>query len=186
MLKTIRWCFGLCMAFAQCAMANVIYDVTVRYEVPGIIGAELTFTMEFSDSSGTKSIADLIGGDFTDESLVINGSTQVALASDNNTNALQFSAADPQSIIFTSSDLFAQPFLPGQGCFAQTQAALSCSGPSGAFSIPVEEIVVQERTIAVPLPGVIALLLWGLPGMLLVRRSDSRRRTARPILPLAV
>jgi hypothetical protein len=161
------------------AVANVTYDVTIDYSP----SATLTFSMEFATGAGVKSATDLIGGDFTGESLVIGG-VPFTLFEDLPTFNLLFNPSLPANVgfSFTSGDGFSGPSLT---CHQETQLGVFCSNSTLFLNLGSASVVLRDSPAQVPEPGVLWLAL-GLPGLLVALRrgkGTSLQGSLRAALP---
>ena len=92
----------------QTSSAAVFYDVTVNYAG----GYTYSFEMGFANSVGTKTLANLLGGDFGEETLSRNG-VDIPLVADLPTGGLTF---NPATLVlsFFDNDMFKEIGTPAE------------------------------------------------------------------------
>ena len=179
MKSLVPWALGLCIGAASLApvtaSATAIYDVVVTYEG----GYRYSFRMEFAEPPSTPvTPADLIGGDFTDETLTLNG-TPFALDIDKPVDILNWAGGSSQ-LFAKSTDTFLFPS-PTFSVFHQ-DTELIIVFPDLVFFAEGPPIISRVDTpSAIPVPATLVLFAAGLAGMWIgIRRASSRSMPSQP------
>jgi len=164
--------------FSSPSTANVAYDVVTTYND----GSYYSFRMEFANDTGTKTITDLIGSDFTNETFYHNptGST-LSLDHDLAPFDFSFNPLSLQPIQFTSYDSFSNSLV-----YINTEDSVYYNGadiPPATnqyfvfyFSIDV------TRVTSVPEPTPLALTALGLAGLGAFRRKEKSHLQRNSVL----
>jgi len=174
MKKMIRTTLAASMLFIsgiQTSSANVFYDVTVNYAG----GYQYSFGMGFANSVGIKTVANLLGGDFGEETLSRNG-VDIPLVADISTGGLTFNPAT-LALSFFANDMFQVIGAPLGvfGNFESDQRMSFFEVPGVSTDYPRLSISVVREASGVPLPSTLWLLLAGIPALRLASKTALRR-----------
>ena len=160
----------------QTSSADVFYDVTVNYAG----GYQYSFGMGFANSVGIKHVADLLGGDFGEETLSRNG-VDIPLLADITTGGLTFNPATLALSFFTNDMFKVVGTPPGVfGNFFSDPRMSFFEVPGVSTNYDKLSISIVEEPNGVPLPSTLWLLLAGIPALRLASKTARRQRVGSP------
>jgi hypothetical protein len=139
------------------ANANVIYNASFQYED----GYTYSFTMEFVDDVGVKTVTDLVGLDFSNETFTSPEGVW-SLHEDRAVEILLFDPSDPSAILFESSDWFLDPILTVYETREQTHRYITTNTSSRQYVVTSPMVSCVYGCTSIPEPATLSLLGIGL------------------------